>query len=96
MEDPYLTVSTIGEGTVALSPIQPPGGYASSTNVTLTATPASGWLFEGWSGALSGSDNPESVTTPVASEIVAEFREARTLTLTIEGLGAGTVAVSDA
>ncbi|MFO1498494.1 MAG: hypothetical protein U1G07_08900 [Verrucomicrobiota bacterium] len=32
------------------------------TVVRLTATPAGGFSFSGWTGAISGSDNPISVT----------------------------------
>jgi hypothetical protein len=55
-----ITVSTVGSGTVSS-----PGGNSCGTNcysgfakgaqVTLTATPTSGWTFAGWSGACSGS-----------------------------------------
>ena len=56
-----LTVSTIGSGTVTSTDgtINCPGtcthSYLSNTEVTLNATPAQGWTFNGWSGACSGS-----------------------------------------
>jgi hypothetical protein len=55
-----LTVTTAGSGTVKSSPagISCPStcshGYASGTSVVLTATPAAGSTFEGWTGACSG------------------------------------------
>ena len=36
--------------------------YTSGTVVSLTAVPAAGWSFSGWSGDLSGSTNPASFT----------------------------------
>jgi uncharacterized repeat protein (TIGR02543 family) len=34
------------------------GNLAHGTNATLTATPATGYVFSGWSGNASGTDNP--------------------------------------
>jgi len=36
--------------------------YASGTQVTVTATPASGYLFRGWTGASGSSDNSVTIT----------------------------------
>jgi len=55
-----LTVGTIGSGTVTKEPDQPT--YPCGQVVTLTATPDHGWFFGGWSGDLSGADNPETTT----------------------------------
>lgn len=43
--------------------------------VELTAVPASGWVFSNWSGDLSGSDNPVSVTVNADMNITATFVE---------------------
>jgi hypothetical protein len=48
-----LTTSTAGTGSGVISP--PGGNYASGTAVTLTATPAAGSTFTGWSGACTGT-----------------------------------------
>ncbi len=56
-----LSVSTNGNGTVTSTDgyINCPGtcthSYLSNTQVTLNATPATGWTFLGWSGACSGT-----------------------------------------
>jgi hypothetical protein len=62
-----------------------------NTMVTLTATPATGSTFTGWSGACSGTST--CVTTVTAAETVtATFAlQMFTLTVTPLGTGAGTV-----
>src|SRR5438876_3912423 len=66
-----LDVATVGNGTVAKSPDQP--SYDHGSTVQLTATPAAGFHFTGWSGDASGSDNPLSVTMDAAKSITATF-----------------------
>lgn len=68
-----LTVSTSGSGTVSLNPSG--GVYLSGTTVTVTATAASGWDFIGWSGDLSGSTNPATITMNSNKSITASFIE---------------------
>jgi endonuclease YncB( thermonuclease family) len=46
--------------------------YASGTSVTLTATPASGSTFAGWSGACSGTGSC-TVTIDAAKSVIATF-----------------------
>ncbi|TGE17331.1 InlB B-repeat-containing protein [Hymenobacter elongatus] len=66
-----LTVNTSGTGTVSKSPNQ--ATYASGTVVTLTATPGTGQVFTGWSGAATGSTNPLAVTMSANKTITATF-----------------------
>jgi hypothetical protein len=66
-----LTVHTTGSGSVALNP--PDGVYDAGAVVTLTATPASGWQFSSWSGDLSGSANPASITMNGNKDVTATF-----------------------
>jgi hypothetical protein len=54
-----LTLVTNGQGNISLSPTG--GVYDTNTVVTVTATPAAGWVFDSWSGGASGSANPLSV-----------------------------------
>lgn len=68
-----LTVSTLGSGTVAAEPAG--GTYYHGTSVVLTATPAPGWVFGGWSGALSGQANPESLVINADATVTATFLE---------------------
>jgi uncharacterized repeat protein (TIGR02543 family) len=66
-----LTVNTVGSGSVALNP--PGGTYDVGTEVTLTATPDAGFVFSGWSGDLSGSTNPATITMDGNKNVTATF-----------------------
>ena len=66
-----LTTTVSGQGSVSPSS----GTYDESTLVSLTATPASGWLFEGWGGDASGTTNPLSITMDADKSITANFSE---------------------
>jgi len=50
--------------------------------VTLTATPASGYVFSGWSGDLGGSTNPTTITMDGNKIVTATFLAEVTRTLT--------------
>ena len=69
----FLTVTTVGSGSVAKSPDQP--SYGAGAVVQLTATPAAGGSFSGWSGDASGSANPLNVTMNSDKNITARFRD---------------------
>ncbi len=60
--------------------------YASGTSVTLTAAPAAGWNFSGWSGACSNASGTCTVTMSQARDVTALFESApvvtRSLTVT--------------
>jgi hypothetical protein len=66
-----LAVNVSGSGSVLLDP--PGGVYAAGTVVTLTASAAAGWSFAGWSGALTGSSNPEQVLVDDYVVVTATF-----------------------
>jgi len=68
-----VSVDPAGGGTVALDPSQSPYGYLEGTQVTVTAVATDGYRFDHWSGALSGSENPATVTVSAAREVVASF-----------------------
>ena len=59
------------------------GFYAASSVVSLTATPASGYLFSGWSGDASGTSNPLLTVMTAPKTIAANFVP-RTAQITIE------------
>jgi hypothetical protein len=67
-----LTVTIRRSGSVTLTP---PGGiYLAGTTVTLRAIPGSGYVFGGWSGALSGSSNPKTLLMNGNKSVTATFR----------------------
>ncbi|WP_457068143.1 InlB B-repeat-containing protein [Hymenobacter sp. UYAg731] len=66
-----LTTATVGSGTVTKNPNS--ATYASGSSVTLTAAPAAGFTFTGWSGDASGSTNPLTVTMTANKSITATF-----------------------
>jgi uncharacterized repeat protein (TIGR02543 family) len=93
-EDTYtLTVSTEGDGSVALGPAG--GSYLSGTVVTLTANSDPGWSFSHWSGDLGGSANPETITMDSNKNVTATFTQ-DTYTLTVNTEGNGSVELSPA
>jgi hypothetical protein len=94
-----VSLSGTGAGTVTSDPVGIDCGsdctelYIYGTVVTLTATPAPGSIFDGWSGACSGTDDC-IVTMEAARAVTAAFSassEAYTLTVLLAGSGSGTV-----
>jgi DMSO/TMAO reductase YedYZ molybdopterin-dependent catalytic subunit len=75
-----LTVNAVGSGSVAKVPDQ--ATYNSGSSVQLTANPATGWSFAGWSGNLTGTTNPATVTMDANKTITATFTQNWNLQLT--------------
>jgi uncharacterized repeat protein (TIGR02543 family) len=68
------------------------GTYDSGTVVTVQATPEVGYTFTGWSGALSGTTNPTTVTMTANKSITANFAHITyTLTTTASPSTGGSV-----
>jgi hypothetical protein len=86
-----LTVSTQGQGSVALNPPGPT--YPEGTMVTLTANAVAGWYFDHWTGALSGSTNPATLVMDADKTVTAVFLQ-YSYTLTVNVTGQGTVALN--
>jgi uncharacterized repeat protein (TIGR02543 family) len=89
-----LTTNTVGQGSITLNP--PGGTYDEGTVVTLTAVPASGWQFDGWSGDLTGTANPTTITMNADKTVTATFSEVIVpqYTLTVNTVGQGSVALN--
>jgi len=80
-----ITANPVGAGTVEQSPYTPWNDkwYDTGTVVTLTAAAAAGFAFNNWSGDLSGTANPQTLTMDGPKNVVANFTGAGTYTLTI-------------
>ena len=67
----YTLTVNAANGTVTKNPDQ--ANYNHGTTVQLTATPATGYTFTGWSGDATGSTNPLTVTMNSNKNITANF-----------------------
>jgi hypothetical protein len=100
-DDNYvLSVGTSGSGTVTSSPSGISCGadcsqsYASGTEVTLTATPATGWSFSGWGGACSGTGTCTVSMTSDRNVTAAFVQDPVYYMLDVSTSGSGTVTSS--
>jgi uncharacterized repeat protein (TIGR02543 family) len=86
-------ISPSGGGSVTRSPNATT--YASGTVVTLTATPAAGYNFTGWSGDVTGTSTSITVTMTANRTVTANFTNSTgttyTLTTTANPSAGGTI-----
>jgi pectate lyase len=68
-----LSLSTTGSGTIQTNPAG--DTFPAGSIVTLTATPAPDWQFAGWSGDLSGTANPSTITLDGNKSVTANFTQ---------------------
>lgn len=99
-----LTVSKNGSGSGTITS-SPPGidcgptcsaGFTIGSQVTLTATPASGSVFAGWSGGGCSGTGTCTVTMSADQTVTATFTAQHTLAVSKSGSGSGTVTSSPA
>jgi hypothetical protein len=100
-----LSVTRTGNGTGRVTSL-PPGvdcgsdcseAYGHGTTVTLTAGPALGSVFAGWSGSGCSGSDACTVTLTAAASVTATFNLApQTLIVATAGNGSGTVTSSPA
>jgi uncharacterized repeat protein (TIGR02543 family) len=87
-----VTSSPVAGGSVTLSP--PGGNYDDGTSVQLTAVPATGYRFDHWTGDLTGSANPASISMTANRSVTAVFIQTFTLTVTSSPAAGGSVTLS--
>ena len=68
-----LTVSVGGTGSGTTSPAPGNYSYKAGSPVTITATPVQGSSFSGWSGAVTASTNPLTITMDGNKSLTANF-----------------------
>jgi len=91
-----VDVSPAGNGAVQVDGEAPPDypftvDINSGTTVELEAVPAPSYSFEGWSGTLSGSDNPATLVMDCNKKVTAIFSQiTHTLTVHLDGNGTTT------
>ena len=88
-----LTVNAANSGSVSLDPAG--GIYEEGTIVQLKAAADPGWEFGGWSGDLTGTTNPTTVTMDanmtISAVFVEEIQYPVKYTLTVSPAGSGGV-----
>ena len=79
-----MDVSPEGSGIVKVEQAAPSSypftyNFDSGTSVIVEAVPDSGYVFDGWSGDLSGSDNPTTMVIDCNKSITANFSQTGTI-----------------
>jgi len=77
-------VSPTGSGSISTAP-DSLGRYTKGQKVTVTATPAPGWVFTGWAGDVSGLTNPLEVTLDADRSVRASFAALKGTNLLLNG-----------
>jgi hypothetical protein len=80
-------VSPSGGGTIAASPSSTDGYYTAGTSVQLTASAGTGYQFSAWSGALSGTTNPQTLSMSAARSVTATFAAPSGITIATNPAG---------
>jgi hypothetical protein len=92
-----LATNNQGQGSINTNPAGPT--HTDGQVVTLTAIPATGWAFSNWTGDLTGSSNPATITMNSNKAVSAVFERKEpptpprnvTLSLRTAGLGSGII-----
>ena len=87
----YLTVDPAASGTIVATPSSADGWYNAGQSVQLQANPAGGYGFLNWSGDLTGTANPQTVSsTAYPKSVTAHFGVPTMVRLSLTGGGTGT------
>ena len=89
-QEVYYSIATKvqpnGTGSIAVSPSS--DQIQEGASVTFTAKPNGEYAFTGWSGSLSGTENPKTVTVSSNLNVVANFTlRSYPLSVSVEGEG---------
>ena len=84
-----LNITTVGQGSVAQVVVKTgSASYTMNSEIQLTANAASGWVFDKWTGGLTGSDNPKNITMGAGERsVTAVFKLDNVLTTVASGSG---------
>jgi uncharacterized repeat protein (TIGR02543 family) len=74
-----LTIAASAGGTT--DPAPGTYTYNAREQVTITATPESGYVFSGWSGDITSADNPVTVTMDSSKSMAAHFTAQYSMTI---------------
>jgi Divergent InlB B-repeat domain/Immunoglobulin I-set domain len=87
-----LTLSSKGSGTFTKDPNSTT--YPAGATVLVTAVPNFGWDFTSWSGDVSSTVNPLSLTMNSNLTLVGHFYAQAKYTLTVQTIGQGMIALN--
>jgi len=90
-----LTIQTTGQGSESASPVQTT--YTPGTVAYLTATPATGWTFSGWSGSndiANPTANSTTITINGNESVTATFIQSNYI-LNTSVIGNGSIGLND-
>ncbi len=73
-----LNLITIGQGSILVSPNK--STYSMNDQVQISATPLAGWSFNNWSGAVSSTQNPLTLTMNNNKVVTATFTQIQSMT----------------
>ena len=79
-----LTVDTPANGSISLDPTATDNEYGEGTVVTVTATPATGYLFDAWTGSVADTTLQSTTITMNSNQTISATFIECTKTLTME------------
>ena len=79
IQDVVLTASVSGSGTVTKQ-------LVSGKTYTVTATADANWVFDKWTGGISGTDNPTNITLTEDTNVIAVFKSNIPISLASDGI----------